>query len=335
MNITDADLASSPALYPHSFDNRSDRVMLVRLSAADYRRSSFLDSRMLAPGMDMDAAWFDYVPVAVSAERVQPKSLHMISHTGHVGSTLLSRLLDEVPGVLGLREPHPLQTLAGMADETPAGEGYLERLKTFLRLWSRGFEATDTVILKATSVACRIAPDILAASPQTKAVYLHLPAEAYIIAILAATSGRADLKFFEAMRRKRLPAKQEREVPTDGSTGELAAIAWLVERDSLERAKAAAGPRVMLLNFETMLDDLEGNLAQVLRHFGLPPLAGQLVKSPSLTRYSKAPEQLAFSPEARAQLMRRSRDMFAAEIEVQASVADTRHGFLEHQPIVP
>jgi hypothetical protein len=64
-----------------------------------------------------------------------------------------------------------------------------------------------------------------------------------------------------------------------------------------------------------MLADLEANLAQVLHHFALPPVAGQLAKSPTLTRYSKAPEQLAFSPEARAQLMRRSRDMFAAEIE--------------------
>jgi hypothetical protein len=313
MNITDADLASSPALYPHSFDARGDRVMLVRLSAADYRLSSFLDSRMLAPGMD--AAWFDYVPVAVSAERVRPRSLHMIFHIGHVGSTLLSRLLDEVPGVLGLREPHPLQTLADMADETPAGEGYLARLNTFLRLWSRGFEATNAVIVKATSVACRIAPDILAVSPETKAVYLHLPAEAYIIAVLATGFGRADLKIFEAMRHKRLSAQRGSEVPPGGSVGELAAIAWMVERDSLERAKAAAGRRVMLLNFESMLADMEGNLAQVLHHLGLPPVAGQLVKSSTLTHYSKAPEQLAFSPEARAQLMRRSRDMFAAEIE--------------------
>jgi hypothetical protein len=313
MNITDTDLASSPALYPHSFDARGDRVMLVRLSAADYRLSSFLDRRMLAPGMD--AAWFGYAPVASSAERVRPKSLHMIFHTGHVGSTLLSRLLDEVPGVLGLREPHPLQTLADMADETPADERYLARLKTFLRLWSRGFAATDAVILKATSVAGRIAPDILAASPQTKAVYLHLPAEAYIIAILATDSGQADLRFFEAMRHKRLSAQWAREVPTGGSAGELAAIAWTVEHDSLERAKAAAGRRVMLLNFEAMLADLEGSLAQVLHHFGLPQVAGQLVKSPTLMRYAKAPEQLAFSPNARAQLMRSSRDRFAVEIE--------------------
>ena len=313
MNITDTDIAASPAFYPHTFDPNGDRVMLVKMSLADYRLSSFLDTRMLAPGMA--AAWFDYAPVALSAGLIQPRPLHVIFHTGHVGSTLLSRLLDEVPGVFGLREPHPLQTLADMADAAPGGEGYLARLKTFLRLWSRGFETTNMVVLKATSVACRIAPDILAASPETRAVYLHLAAEAYITAILAAASGQADLKIFKVLRHRRLSAKLGREVPAGGSAGELAAIAWMVERDSLERAKAAGGRRVMLLDFETLLADLEGNLAQVLRHFDLPPVADRLVKSPALTRYSKAPEQLAFSPEIRAQLMRRSRDMHAKEIE--------------------
>jgi hypothetical protein len=312
VNLTDTDIAASPAFYPHTFDAKGDRVMLVKLSPADYRLTSFLDNRMLAPGMT--AAWFDYIPVAVSAGLVKPKPLHAIFHTGHVGSTLLSRLLDDVPGVLGLREPHPLQTFADMADEAPGGEGYLARLKTFLRLWSRGFEATNTVVLKATSIACRIAPDILAAAPDMKAVYLHLPAEAYITAILAAASGQADLKIFEAQRHQRL-RKLGHDVPEGGSAGELAAIAWVVERDSLERAKAAGGRRVLVLDFETMLADMETSLANVLRHFDLPPVADRLVKSPVLTRYSKAPEQLAFSPQVRTQLMHRSREMHVAEIE--------------------
>jgi hypothetical protein len=313
MNITDTDIAGSPAYYPHTFDARADRVLLVRLSAADYRLSSFLDSRLLAPGMT--AAWFDYVPLAVSAQLIVPRPLHAIFHTGHVGSTLLSRLLDEVPGVLGLREPYPLQTLADLADETHAGESYLARLKTFLCLWSRGFEATQTVVLKATSITGRIAPDVLNAAPGMKAVYLHLPAEDYIAANLAATSGPADLKIFEALRHRRLSAQLGHTLPEGGSAGELAAIAWMVERDSLEQAKAAGGQRVLLLDFETLLADLEGNLALVLRHLDLPPVANRLMKSAVLTRYSKAPEQLAFSREARAGRIMQVRRQFALEIE--------------------
>ncbi len=313
MNITDTEIAGSPAYYPHTFDAKADRVLLVRLSAADYRLSSFLDSRLLAPGMT--AAWFDYVPLAVSARLILPRPLHVIFHTGHVGSTLLSRLLDEVPGVLGLREPYPLQTLADMADETQAGEGYLARLNTFLRLWSRGFETTRTIVLKATSITGRIAPDILNAAPDLKAVYLQLPAEAYIAANLAATSGPADLKIFEALRHRRLSAHLGRALPEGGSAGELAAIAWMVERDSLEQAKAAGGNRVMLLDFEALLADLEGNLARVLQHFDLPPIADRLARSPVLTRYSKAPEQLVFSREARAGRIVQVRRQFAPEIE--------------------
>jgi hypothetical protein len=313
MDITDTDIAASAAFYPHSFDAKSDRVMLLRMSAADYRLSSFLDSRMLAPGMR--AAWFDYAPVAMSAGLIRPKPLHFIFHIGHVGSTLLSRLLDEVPGVLGLREPHPLQTLAEMADETPGGERYLARLKIFLRLWSRGFEATNAVVVKATSIAGRIAPDILAAVPEMKAVYLHLPAQAYITAILAAASGQEDLKIFEVLRRRRLSAILGRELPPGGSAGELAAIAWMVERHSLEQAKAAGGARVVLFDCDVLLGDLEKNLAQILVHFGLPPVAERLAKSPSLSRYSKAPEQMAFSPQARTQLMNSARQMHKDEIE--------------------
>ena len=71
----------------------------------------------------------------------------------------------------------------------------------------------------------------------------------------------------------------------------------------------------MLLDFDHLLGDLEALLAQVLHHFDLPPVADRLVRSLSLTRYSKAPEQVAFSPEARAASMRRARQIHAGEIE--------------------
>ena len=44
--------------------------------------------------------------------------IHFIFHSGHVGSTLLSRLLEEVPSQLGLREPLPLRSLAELHDRS-------------------------------------------------------------------------------------------------------------------------------------------------------------------------------------------------------------------------
>jgi len=62
------------------------------------------------------------------------RRLHFIFHAGHVGSTLLSRLLDEAEGVLSLREPLPLRTIAENFSEP--------RLDLLLRLWERGFANT-------------------------------------------------------------------------------------------------------------------------------------------------------------------------------------------------
>jgi len=56
-------------------------------------------------------------------------------------------LLDEAEGVLSLREPLPLRTIAENFSEP--------RLDLLLRLWERGFANTQAVILKATSATER------------------------------------------------------------------------------------------------------------------------------------------------------------------------------------
>ena len=61
--------------------------------------------------------------VAYSDER----AVHFIFHTGHVGSTLVSRLLDETGDVLSLREPLPLRTLADAMDVLTLPESLAER----------------------------------------------------------------------------------------------------------------------------------------------------------------------------------------------------------------
>lgn len=309
-----AELTASPAIYPHTYDARGARVMTIRLSEADYRTASFLDDRILAPGMA--AAW---VPLAGLAEAMQqgaPHPLHFIFHTGHVGSTLVSRLLGELPGILGLREPQPLRILADMKDA--AAPDFAVRADTFLRLWSRGFADTKAVIVKATSVTGRLAPALLAAAPDAKGIYLSLAPEPYLAAVLAAASGLSDLKLFARARWARfLPLASGAPVPETGTPGELAAIAWAVEEASRQAALAIPGRRILAVDFEALLDDLPKGLGKIVRHLELdaPPAAVRaLAQSPVLTRYSKAPETHTFSPDARAAMMSRARREHAREI---------------------
>lgn len=307
-----ADLFPTPMLYPQKYDPVREAVYLVPLDAAGYRAASFLDDRMLAAGRT--GTWQPFDAIA-QAGATGGKPLHFIFHTGHVGSTLLSRLIDEAGGVLGLREPLPLRTLAEMQD---AGDARFDaRLAAFLALWRRGFAETATVVLKATSATGRLAPALLAASPQSKAVYLNLRAEPYLVTLLAGANTMVDLKGFESGRRARLRAMLGGEAPPTATVGELAAMSWLTESLTRARALEAGGPRMLALDFDVLLANLPAAMTAVLAHLEIaapPGFAQAIVRSPVLTRYSKAPQQFEYSPAFRAKLLAQTRREQAAEI---------------------
>jgi hypothetical protein len=315
-------LPASPDAYPQALDVARGLVLVVRMSERAYGAASFLDDRILGPGTE--GAWFTLASAARAAGAIAgPRPLHFIFHTGHVGSTLLSRLLDEAGTVLGLREPLPLRTLAeaqdvlGRPESLLAAAQFEELLELCLRLWSRGYGTTRAVIVKATSSAGRLAPALLARAPSSRAVYLNLRAEPYLAALLAGANSAADLRGHGPGRMRRL--LDGRELPVAPlhalSLGELAALGWLTETLSQRAAVAAAGARVLALDFDDLLADLPGQLSRVLGHFGLQDGAvpARLAGSAALGRYSKAPER-SFSRTERDRQLAESRRGHAAEI---------------------
>lgn len=296
-----SELGASAALYPFALDAARDALMLLPMSEAQYRAASFLDERLGRRGSWTPAA---SVAQAMSGGRdVRP--LHFIFHAGHVGSTLLSRLLDETGEVLPLREPLALRTIASDFSEP--------RLELLLKLWERGFESTRAVVLKATSATERLAATLLAMRPRSKAVLLNVSAESYIASLLAGENSAADLNAHGAERLHRLGKFVDRP-PRPTTLGELAAMSWLAERLTQAEASRELGGRVLAIDFDSMLDALPQTLAQVLAHFGLSPeQAGRLADSAVLSRYSKAPEH-AYSPALRRQLLAQARANYRAEI---------------------
>jgi hypothetical protein len=301
---------ASPRHYPQKYNPARDALFFVGMSQTDYQVASFLDDRILSPAAT-EGIWVDAANVTAPPGNLP---LHVIFHAGHVGSTLLSRLIDEVGGVLGLREPLPLRTLADMHDAgAPAFEA---RLLLLLDLWRRGFADTRAVVVKATSTGGRIAPQILAASPQSRAVYLSLKAEPYLATLLAGANALTDLKGFEMERGARLRRLTSAQW-TAASVGELAAMTWAAESLTRAHAIAALGDRLLPLDFEAMLADLAGTMARVLAHFAItspPGFVESIARSPVLRRYSKAPQQFEYSPHFRAQLLAQARHEHAGEI---------------------
>src|SRR5688572_5882319 len=316
-------LPASPDAWPHNLDLAGGRVLVVRLDEHGYRNASFLDDRILSP--TTRAAWLPGAAVTEASRRVSdPRPLHFIFHSGHVGSTLLSRLLDDCAPLLSLREPLLLRTIAeahdtlGRPESLLAASQFEALLDMALRLWSRGYAGTRAVVVKATSSAGRLAPVILSRAPDSRAVYLNLAAEPYLATLLGGANSATDLRGHGPGRMRRLLAGRELPVkPLHAlSLGELAALGWLVESLARRRTIAAHGTRVLALDFDAFLADVAGQLARVAGHFGLAADRAAIdsaAAGPVLRQYSKAP-QLPYAPGECAQRIEESRRDNRAEI---------------------
>ena len=333
-------LAASPDVYLQKVDLARDAALLVQLNENAYRAASFLDDRILTPGLKGGWASLQSVLGATDAMGAG-KPLHFIFHTGHVGSTLLSRLLDESGCVLSLREPLPLRTLADAHDALGLPESLLsardfERLERGLvQLWSRGYAGTHSVILKATSSACRVAAPLLERLSAARAVYLNLGAEPYLATLLAGKNSGVDLRGHGPARIRRLQARIQAPLPALHalSLGELAAMSWLAETWNQHDVVAHFGPRVLALDFDELLADVTGCVLRVAEHFQLPletSWLADIARSPVLTRYSKSPD-FEYSPQLRHELLRESRQNNAAQI---AAGLRWLEGLAGSQPVV-
>ena len=311
-----ANLPDSPDSYPQKLDLVRGCILQVGLGEQTYREASFLDDRVVGPGIR--GAWLPIERVAAAARPGRNlRPLHYILHTGHVGSTLVSRLLDETGNVLSLREPLPLRTLAeahdalGRPDSLLSPSQFELLLETLLSLWSRGYAATRCVVVKATSSAARLAPQLLQRRAGSRAIYLSLQAEPYLATLLAGQNSPVDLRGHGSERMRRLCSRVAAPLaPLHAlSLGELAAMSWLAESLTRREIIGQFPDRVLAVDFDAFLGDIPAWMGRIVRHFGLPAddsWLAQLGSSPVLGRYSKAPEH-EYGPAVRSQVLAEAR----------------------------
>jgi hypothetical protein len=290
------------AVDPHARLSR-----LIRMDDADYRKESFLDDRMLAGRRDSLLCNLDELIAA--ADMVDTPPAAWIFHIGHVGSTLVSRLLGEMDGVLAIREPRSLRDLAHASkEERPLLARAVGRLMA-----RRG--TSRKVIVKATSFVSEFAP--LLVEPEASVLFLHASPANYVASILA---GENSLMELDALHEDRIRRLGSRDIVAAGfgrNHASKAALAWACEMTSLEAASEAMSDRILWADFDIMLRDMPGWIERCARHFGLDiaqPFAEELAKGPLMRRYSKAPEY-DYSPELRAELLADATYRHRADIE--------------------
>jgi len=302
------DIAASPALYPiqdHGADVRS-----IRLEEGDYVRASFLDERLIGPGMVEDQRPWTEVAEAVAdlAWRAD-----FVFHIGHVGSTLMARLLGEHPRVFSLREPALLRPLAAVWP-TPslAAEA---RLDTLMRLFSRTWRPEQTALIKATSFISEMAEDLLVREPEARAIAMGVTPPSYLRGILGGPGSREEIAFMVPQRLARLERRLAAAVVIR-SEGEQIAMSWLCETLALHAAAERHGPRVLWIDFDRFLSDSATSLGAAFTHLGAETQADfvdGLVRGPLMRRYSKGPEH-AYDADLRRQVQAQAEQEHGAEV---------------------
>ena len=295
-----------------ALDPNSGLVRLIEMNRETYRAASFLDDRMLQSPVQSITLPFAEIAAAILGNARE--DARWIFHIGHVGSTLVARLLGELEGVLAVREPRILRDLAAAARREPLLPG----VRTLL---SRTFAPDETALVKATSFVSEIAAELVPTGE--RALFLFAQPRAYIASILAGENSLKEMAVLADDRARRMVGRV-RGLSGD-SPAHLAAAAWACEMTALEAAAEAMTDRhIQWADFDTLLGDMEGALAQLAAFFGFPASAErvrEIATGPLMGRYSKALE-FDYSPSLR-------RDLIAQEIQLQGRDIDDAVAMLE------
>ena len=303
-----------------AYDPGLDLVRFVAMDQEAYRAAPFLDDRMFEQWRDVRTL---SLPLVVQAtEQVRHQDANWIFHVGHVGSTLIARMLGELEGILSIREPRILRDVAFL----PA-DRRRELIPAVRTLCSRSFAPLQRALVKATSFVSEIAPELVA--PGARAVFMHANARSYIETILAGENSVKELHALHGFRTQRMAGRMPDLAGATQTDAHRAAMAWACEMSALGAAAETMDDRdILWLDFDLFLASPAASLRQVAGHLGTEidlGVAERIATGPLLSRYSKSLE-FDYSPDLRLELQLDARRRHGAEIESALSMLSEASG---------
>lgn len=299
-----------------ALDPNAGMVRLVAMNRDSYRAASFLDDRLMQQAVDAQIIPWPEVETAIEGDL--RSDARWMFHIGHVGSTLVSRLLGELDNVLAIREPRLLRDIAVSPPEVR--ERYIAAVP---KLMSRTFAEQETACVKATSFASEIAAQLIPAGK--RAVLMYARPRKYVASILAGENSVKELHALAGYRQQRLSSRAI-EFPKPRTDADRAAIAWACEITTLEAADKAMGDRqTCWADFDVMLSNMPAELGRIAGFFGFEATEDQLeaiVAGPLMRRYSK---DLGFeySPTLREQLIEQEERLQGRDIDAALAMLET------------
>jgi hypothetical protein len=245
----------------------------------------------------------------------------------HSGSTLLSRALDRPGNNLVIREPVTLRVLGleagALLNGTSPSEHWSSLLNLAIKMLDRRYANDEALIVKANVPVNGIIPDLLAKSPQPRALLLHFGLDDYLIAILRSANHRkwVDHIFSEL----RLGEHSETAPFGELQNAEKAAALWLFQIRKYADVLATS-PSVRSLDANILFDDPLLCLKAASDYFDCPVRddeARAIVSGSKFSTYSKNPNAVFDNTHRKARATD-TRLMLAEEIKLARRYVEAR-----------
>lgn len=333
-NPSPEQLLSDPNYLLFDLQLPQQKALWVRVNPGLLKEASFLDQRVLPKVEARVRTPLDWLKHQDSIT-VGQRRLRWIFHCGHVGSTLLSRLLDSEQTRV-LREPQVLRKLATSRLEASTSQApwtpdqwWHSWAAPSLDLLSRHEDEEQGVLIKATSSTAHLMSDILQRRQQDLSIALAMPLDLYLAAMSLSPAAQQDIQGFAAGRLQQISSWLQRPVPLPGELNlhQIMAVSWLVSLWPMAQAIENHPDRCRWLGFEKLMTDTKQAAHDAAKQLDWPePVA----IAPLMNTYAKAPGQQYNS-------QRRWEQISAARVQLKSISEDLLawlHDLMqEHKPI--
>lgn len=300
---------ADPTWFPFDLDLAAGNVRFLRFGAEVLEQSVFLDHRI---------AWLERNPVDVplAGLAVPFATPAWLFHTSFCCSTLLARALHAAPWVEVLKEPFALRRLA---DAMHAGQSTGDALPTVVALLARPWHPGSRTVIKPTHAALNLAPALLDATPDSRAVVLHSGLRDFLVSNLKKPPETQDKVGRLAARLARdagFDPELLRAAESDVGWPGLVAVQWTAAIALAQRALRHAPSRVVALSDRELLADVPGRVAAVADWLALPAPPGRIAAraTEAAGRHAKVTDA-AYDASQRAREADQVRRHFAVPIE--------------------
>jgi hypothetical protein len=320
-------MLDSPALFLRDVDPVRGRAIFTPMNEESYRDSAFLDNRIVrAAERDLVVDLDDLIELATARQAESPL-IHYLFHMGHCGSTLISRILGERSCYLALREPPLLMGLSRSLRALgrpgfPLSRQRWEALRELsLLMLGKTWRSGQTALVKPTSHAGNLIPELMRHTGQERAVLLYVDLATYLATMLRPHTRRETRLFAKDFRMREFMDLSGLDPATssDYSDAKLITLTWLLHAREMTIAleDPALVGRCLPVHFDDFLAEPVAGISRICDFLGSPMPAAEresVLSGSWLSRSAKNPAE-PYDDRARDRELATLRARHAEELE--------------------